>query len=342
MSPDDEQRIAEVVKNNPTWTGDQIARHIRNSDPNSPGRTAIYECLGRLKASGGIPTQDRPVSDEHINRIEKERQDLRRTVEQFAHARTTQYVIPSSAGAVRYGVIADTQFGSLYCRLDALKVFYEQAAKRGITDMLHAGDVLDGWRVYRGQEWELRDRGWEEQLDRLEKDSPKIKGITTHFITGNHDASFKIPIGINVGQKIAEARPDFHFLGEDTGRIVFKNKAGAKWIVDLIHPSGGTAYAVSYHAQKIIESLSGGTKPNMIAIGHYHKAELMPQYRNVVSVQAGTFQSQTPFMARKHIAAHIGGWLIEVVPGEPPATLVNTVNAQFVSFFEPTEGAKNG
>ena len=343
MLPTYEQRIAEIVRQQPKWSGEQIARHLRDENPEAPGRSAVYECLRRLQIGGPTrpPTAPAPI----IKQLEQEKQDLRQTIEQLVRDRAAQYTIPSQQDVIRYGVIADTQVGSLYVRFDALKTFYRHVAKHGITDILHAGDVLDGWRLYRGQEWELRDRGWEEQLDRLESDCPHEKGITTHFITGNHDASFKHPIGIDVGAEIVKRRPDFHFLGEDVGRVVFENKTKAKWIVDLIHPSGGTAYALSYHLQKIIESLSGGTKPHMIVVGHYHKAELIPQYRNVVGLQAGTFQSQTPFMARKHIAAHLGGWIIEVAVGVAPDCLVNTVKAQCISFFEPMggeTGEKNG
>ena len=99
--------------------------------------------------------------------------------------------------------------------------------------------------------------------------------------------------------------------------------------VALLHPDGGTAYALSYKSQKIIEAWEGGSKPHIIGIGHFHKAEFMPRYRNVKAIQAGCFQNQTPYMARKALAAHVGGWIVEIVLGE----LYNVVRTEFVEFF---------
>ena len=89
----------------------------------------------------------------------------------------------------------------------------------------------------------------------------------------------------------------------------------------------------SYRPQKIIEQISGGRKPNMLVVGHFHEAELMPAYRNVVVVQSGTFQSQTPFMQEKGLAAHIGGWIFEITVAEKDA-LHNRIKAEFIPFYE--------
>jgi hypothetical protein len=61
----------------------------------------------------------------------------------------------------------------------------------------------------------------------------------------------------------------------------------------------------------MIEAYFGGEKPNMLAVGHYHKAEYI-FYRNVHCIQTGCFQAQTPWMAGKGIAAMVGGWIIEI------------------------------
>jgi hypothetical protein len=82
-------------------------------------------------------------------------------------------------------------------------------------------------------------------------------------------------------------------------------------------------------SQKIVEGLAGGYKPHLLVVGHYHKAELLPRIRNVAALQAGTFQMQTPFMARKGAEAHVGGWIVEFELGE----LCNRVKTEFVSFF---------
>ena len=160
-----------------------------------------------------------------------------------------------------------------------------------------------------------------------------IDGLTTIFIVGNHDASYKKQIGLVVGEELSTARPDWKFIGQDMGDVTLKTKQGQRFTVRLLHPGGGTAYALSYHVQKIIESMAGGQKPDLVGIGHYHKAEWVPAYRNVSAIQTGTFESQTPFMVQRSIAAHVGGWIVEVTLGERKK-LTSRIRAEFVGFYE--------
>ncbi len=74
----------------------------------------------------------------------------------------------------------------------------------------------------------------------------------------------------------------------------------------------------------------------MLVLGHYHKAEFLPNYRNVAGIQSGCFQSQTPFMAAHALAAHVGGWIVEAVVGDRKK-LTARIKAEFVSFYEPQE-----
>ena len=91
----------------------------------------------------------------------------------------------------------------------------------------------------------------------------------------------------------------------------------------LLHPGKGTAYALSYQPQKWAESISGGDKPSIAALGHYHKIEQL-FYRNIHIFQTGTFEEQTPFMQRKNIAAMLGGWILKVNELDPFALLGDT------------------
>lgn len=91
----------------------------------------------------------------------------------------------------------------------------------------------------------------------------------------------------------------------------------------LLHPGKGTAYALSYHPQKWAESISGGTKPNIAGLGHYHKVEYL-FYRNIHMFQTGTFESQSPFMRRMNISAHMGGWILYINDLDPIGLLGDT------------------
>jgi DNA polymerase II small subunit/DNA polymerase delta subunit B len=252
------------------------------------------------------------------------------------YKRQKPYEVPvkSDENIIRFGLIGDTQIGSLYQNRDGLKAYYKQCHEEGVDDILHGGDVLDGWRVYRGQEFELRPDGksWPEQKNLFVEEMPKHEGMRTIFITGNHDASFKNLVGMVVGDELSAARPDWKFIGQDVGDVTLKTKQGQTFRVRLIHPGGGTAYAVSYHAQKIIESMPGGEKPDLLGIAHYHKAMFMPAYRNVECIEVGCFQWQTPFMIRFSIAAHVGGWIITVHLNERKK-LTSRVQAEFVGFY---------
>lgn len=240
--------------------------------------------------------------------------------------------ISCEANTLVFGVIGDTHLGSLYEAKDELAAMYERFRAEGIRDVLHAGDVIDGHRMYKGQEFELHKHGWAAQRDWFVKVAPRVSNITTHFITGNHDASMKNAAGIDVGGELSDRRPDWRCLGEYHGTVSFTTPNCRNFRVMLIHPAGGSAYALSYRPQKITEQIEGGTKPNMLLIGNYHKSEWMPNYRNVSVIQVGCFQFQTPFMVTKGLAAHLGGWIVRVTVMENK-TLAHIVQAEFVSFF---------
>jgi hypothetical protein len=88
---------------------------------------------------------------------------------------------------------------------------------------------------------------------------------------------------------------------------------------------------MSYKVQKRIEAMSGGEKPNVLAIGHYHKAEYIPEYRNVHAFQTGCLQAQTPFMRGKGISAMIGGWIVELHLNVDGA--IESLTSSFRSFY---------
>lgn len=262
-----------------------------------------------------------------IKRLQAELAAEHAKVEALADVQGKIVVEKSNGCVFRFGLAGDKHFGSLYHHTKALAGFYDYAKEQGVEVIYDTGDILDGHKVYRGQEFELRDLGLDAQVERVRLDHPN-NGIITKFITGNHDGSFKSEAGVVAGRTIQSARPDMHFLGEDQARVEYQTPNG-KFSIMLLHPGGGSSYALSYRPQKIVESLEGGTKPDLLAVGHYHKADMMPSYRNVCAVQTGTFQRQTPFMAKGGLAAHVGGWIVEVTKGKGH----NIIKAEFVAFY---------
>ena len=101
--------------------------------------------------------------------------------------------------------------------------------------------------------------------------------------------------------------------------------------LELRHPIDGTAYALSYKLQKMVEAMSGGEKPNILACGHYHKSEYF-FYRNVHIFQTSSFQAQTPWMKGKGIATSIGGWIVEInVDNEGTIT---RIKQEYIPFYK--------
>jgi len=237
-------------------------------------------------------------------------------------------ITETNDATILFGITGDRHFGSLYHDNAALQAFYSYCEDRGVPTVFDTGDITDGHKVYRGHEFELQDLGFERQLARVEKSSPT--SIKTKFITGNHDASFKNLAGAEMGKQISERLENYEFLGDTRAKHTWKTPNG-DFTLELLHPDGGTAYALSYKPQKIAEALEGGTKPDMLAIGHFHKAEMMPMYRNICTIQTGCFQRQTPFLARKGSQAHVGGWIVEVVIGHNKAHKI--IRPEFIAFY---------
>jgi hypothetical protein len=208
---------------------------------------------------------------------------------------------------IRFGLMGDTQINSKYTQLTHLHRLYDIFAEEGITTVYHTGDIDDGEQMRKGHQYELYTQGVDDHADEIIRVYPRREGIRTKFITGNHDASMVRLAGVDIGRLIARDRDDMDYLGQDSAVIKLTDNC----TFELRHPGDGTAYAISYKSQKMIEAMSGGEKPNLIGVGHYHKCEYLP-YRNVHLFQTGCLQAQTPWMRSRGIAAIMGGWIVEV------------------------------
>lgn len=227
---------------------------------------------------------------------------------------------------IRFGLMGDTQIGSKYTQLTYLHNFYNVVAEMGIKNVYHTGDITDGLKMRVGHEYELYEVSADEMLNDVVKNYPKIEGITTHFITGNHDASIYKQVGYDIGQAITNSRPDMKYLGRDCAVANLTPNC----TLELRHPWDGSAYALSYRPQKMIEAMEADSKPNILAIGHYHKAEYL-FYRNVHCFQTGCFQSQTPFTRGKGISVHLGGWVVDILVDE--SGTIRTISPTFIPYY---------
>ena len=206
-----------------------------------------------------------------------------------------------------FGLIGDTHLNSKYTQLTHLHKFYDLCVKRGVKNVYHTGDIDEGEQMRTGHQYDCYTQGADEHIREIVKNYPSRDEIITHFITGNHDSSIYKSVGIDIGKIIAAKRSDMHYLGRDWAKIEITPNC----VLELRHPWDGSAYAISYKPQKMIESMEADSKPNLLAIGHYHKLEYL-FHRNVHSFQTGCFQSQTPFTRGKGISVHLGGWIVTI------------------------------
>lgn len=216
----------------------------------------------------------------------------------------------TSTGSFKIGIMADTHIGQEKFDEGLLEHAGNVFRARGVKNVYHCGDILEGASGRDGQCFELTHIGFENQVtyaaDLLRK---YFRGLQVHGIIGNHDLWFKQKnnAGVNVGTVLQDRAPNFHYLGEMEADV----KLAPNCVMKLFHAGDGTAYATSYKMQKLVESLEGGTKPAILVEGHYHKALYMFQ-RNVHCIEAGTLCGQTGWMRGKKIPANKGFWILDI------------------------------
>ena len=116
-----------------------------------------------------------------------------------------------------------------------------------------------------------------------------------------HEGWYQKREGLKIGwylQKWAEdcGRQDLKHLGFIERDIVLEQPFG-KTLIRVIHPGGGSSYALSYSSQKMVESFQGGDKPHVMIMGHYHKYDCS-YAREVFCLQPGCLEDQTTFMRK--------------------------------------------
>ena len=210
-------------------------------------------------------------------------------------------------GLLHFGLVSDTHLGSKFERLDALEAMYDRFQQAGVHAVFHVGDLTDGSHVYRGQEFEQNVLGQQAQIDYAIKKYPKRPGIQTIAISGNHDLKMYEGSGADPLVPIARSRKDITYIGQYAARI----NMGDKVVMDMLHPMGNQAYAISYKAQRAINALAPEDLPNILTYGHYHNS-LYLNYRGIHFLQTPCFKDPSlQFEKRLGLTTNIGGWIID-------------------------------
>jgi biotin operon repressor len=227
---------------------------------------------------------------------------------------------------IRFGLCGDNQINSKYTQLTYANELYDIYQAEGIETVYHTGDIDEGEQMRPGHQYECYNQGADDHVKEIVKNYPRRAGVKTYFITGNHDHSLIKRAGYDIGKPIADQRDDMVYLGQSWAAVNLTPNC----ILELRHPGDGTAYALSYKMQKMVDAMSGGEKPNILAVGHYHKVEYL-FYRNIHIYQTGCLQAQTPWMRGRQIAAMLGGWIVEVHVDEEGT--ITRVKHEFIPFY---------
>lgn len=265
-----------------------------------------YDIIGGLTRDAKIKRVKRLI-EKIKNESNTENQNVKESVYENNQPKILELNAQSDHKAKRisFGLMGDTQFGSKYAQLTYLHKYYDLCADLGIKDVYHTGDISDGEKMRPDHTYENYVQGASEHINEIVTNYPKRNGINTHFITGNHDASFRKLCGLDIGEQIDSKRDDMHYLGRDIAKVNITPNIS----MILRHPWDGTAYALSYKIQKMVESMDENMRPTIMAVGHYHKLEYL-YYLGVHCFQTGCFQSSTPFTVGKGIRVSMGGWIV--------------------------------
>jgi len=218
-------------------------------------------------------------------------------------------------GFTQFGFATDNHLCNRHARLDVLNAAYDRFVEEGITEVFNAGNWVEGEAKFNRQEL-IVPPGMDPQLDYWIENYPHRKDVTTYFITGDdHEGWWVQRERINVGQyaqmkAVQAGRTDLKYLGHVEADVELRSKKGSA-VMRVMHPGGGSAYALSYAPQKLVESFQGGEKPAVLLIGHYHKFDYCYP-REVHVVSGGCTCDQTAFLRKNKIGVHVGFSLIRI------------------------------
>lgn len=229
---------------------------------------------------------------------------------------------------IRFGVISDTHLGSKHERLDELHYAYRVLEDEGITTVFHPGDLVCGYGIFPGQNNEVHQHTYADQVDYAAANYPVSKTITTRIIAGNHDLEGAFgKVGANPVVAFCNRRPDFEYLGDY--RAAVELDQGTR--IYLLHPKGGMGYAADYKIRKLAEGFESGAKPNVMLVGHFHRRGQF-EARGIQALLCGCFESGGSFGARLGLSdPAVGFHIVDMTIGDDGSVV--RFNAEWWRFW---------
>jgi hypothetical protein len=229
-----------------------------------------------------------------------------------------------------FGVASDLHFGSKACQITALNEFCDICIKKGVRYIFVPGDIVAGYNVYPGQQYEVYALSAKEQEESVIVNLPRGP-FEWYMMGGNHDYSFiKRGGGHNPILSIESQRPDVHYVGFDDVDIPILNGVDVK----LFHPDGAVPYSVSYKMQKTVEQiayselaklcLSNKQSPSIrfLLAGHLH-VQCQAIFGTIFAAQCGCFEGQTGYLKRKGLNPLVGGYIVQATLRKKDGIILN-------------------
>lgn len=235
----------------------------------------------------------------------------------------------------QFGFVTDNHLCNKHSRLDVLNAAYDEFERSGITRVFNAGNMIDGEMRFNKGEL-VTAPGMDNQIDYLIDNYPERNGIETDFIAGDdHEGWYQQREGVEIGRYMMnrareQGRNDLRYLGYAECDVALNFGSGSA-VLRIVHPGGGSAYAISYTDQKRTESYQGGEKPHVELVGHYHKFN-HGYPREVHTIQGGCTCDQTLFMRKKRIQAHVGFSKIKIKQDGSGA--ISRISVEWFPFYD--------
>lgn len=234
-------------------------------------------------------------------------------------------ITSDAEGWHHFGLVADSHLGSKYAREDLLMDLYDWFAENKIQNVFHCGNWIDGEARFNRFDLIPEAHGMQAQLDYFVAKYPRREGIKTYYVAGDdHEGWYSQREGVEIGQMLQQTardsgREDLVYLGYKEAFVQMKHKRTGEMRRLLVdHPGGGSAYALSYAAQKRVEGLQGGEKPAIWAFGHWHKHGYFV-VRNVHVLLVPCTKDLDPFGRKKGLEYTLGGIIVSARQGEAGA-----------------------
>lgn len=290
---------------------------------------SVSRRVREAKARGIFKDAITDVKSKYINKILENYSEaelrLISDAKSFVLEKSKKININFEGKSVKIGVITDTHIGHLKFFPERVYAAFEEFKKEKVDFICHAGDVTEGMSHRPGHIYELTHLGYEAQKKYAVEIFKQWTDTPIYAISGNHDQWYIKSNGANIVGDIDKELSNFHFLGHDEADILLNSNV----TVRLWHGGDGSSYALSYRVQKILESLQGGDKPNVMFCGHTHKYVKLFE-RNVHAISAGCIEDQTSWMRGKRLSANPGFGIYDITFD---ANGVKKLNETFYPFY---------